>query len=255
MAGLLDDDNDRVSEENTPYEDDTISRHGLIDDDPRDFGLGDEVSPSFEEQIEKARIAEGKISDVVSDVSIDLQEHDVTPPPSKTPMKKVISLKNKAIAFAAGIAVIGGVTYFSNSYEVTDTVSKGNPPVSSIHEEIQADPSSGDGASNDNSNSGGNNSEVEVPKGGSKIKYSVSAEGGISQTAISWIDGDGNQAQDAGASVPWSKTVGMDKGKTSAVAINTSGNGSIKCSIYKNGKLVARDSASGDSPTIQCTGK
>lgn len=98
------------------------------------------------------------------------------------------------------------------------------------------------------------NTNVVVPKGGSKTTYEMTAEGDIKGVSISWLDGNGIPDSQIDASLPFSKTVGMKPSVSPTVKANSSGYGTLTCKIKKNGKTISEQTVSGDSPTIQCEG-
>lgn len=223
---------------------------------PKSFGFDDFddeslANETFEDRFARAQLIEGRSSMVKPDMTLNLEEHDTSTPPSVTPLKRVPRVRNVTLIAAGVLVAIGLIGFTANRFSVEETEAKGTPPITSMQEEINTG-TTADSSSGDEDSPG--SSSVTVPRGGSLVKYSVKAEGDISSVAISYLNSEGNQEEEEGASVPWSKTVGMGKNKVGAVAAATSGEGTVTCSVYKDDKLIESNSESGDSPTLQCTG-
>lgn len=94
---------------------------------------------------------------------------------------------------------------------------------------------------------------VAVPRGGSKITYEITAEGDIKGVSLSWMDGNGIPDSQIDATLPFSKTIGARASVSPMMKANSSGYGTLTCKIKKNGKTINEQTISGDSPSIECS--
>lgn len=92
-----------------------------------------------------------------------------------------------------------------------------------------------------------------VPDGGSRVKYSVRAEGEISSASATYIDASGLPVQETGISLPWEITIGARASVTPNFAVAARGFGTLTCEVTSDGETVATKTATGESPTVNCT--
>lgn len=122
-------------------------------------------------------------------------------------------------------------------YNPSDNQNDSSVPTSNIEED-------------NNSNSSEDN--VDVPENGSLVKYEISTQGDISEVALSYIDEEGNAQSNTNVSLPWSTTIGMEQGYSPVLKANSSGTGTVTCTITSDGQVISRDTRSGDNPTVSC---
>lgn len=114
-----------------------------------------------------------------------------------------------------------------------------NPPTTNMKEE-------------DNTDRSLSEDSVDVPENGSLVKYEINTQGDISEVALSYIDKEGNAQSNTNVSLPWSTTIGMEQGYSPVLKANSSGTGTVTCTITSDGQVISRDTRSGDNPTVSC---
>lgn len=83
-----------------------------------------------------------------------------------------------------------------------------------------------------------------------KITYTVTGSGSAS---ISYSDASFQIAQDADASLPWSKTIDAGAGSTFVMnAQHMDGSGAITCTVEYEGRVIATNTSSGEYAVVSC---
>lgn len=169
----------------------------------------------------------------------------------------------EAIITSTLIVVVGiliAIAAVVGSY-VTSTIDPdaphGHKDVSSLSDDIintSVIPTPSDMANNGPSGVNDESDDVAIPRDGYKITYRVKTEGNISAASVTFLDEHNRPRSIAGISTPWEKTLGFSRESTPAVSIATTGEGTVTCSLVKNGKMMEQKSESGSNPQVQCGG-
>lgn len=122
-----------------------------------------------------------------------------------------------------------------------------------IDRDAAAAGSPGTGSDLTTGNSGGG-SDAVVPDGGHRVTYKVRAEGDITSASATYVDASGLPVQETGISLPWEITVGARASVTPNFAVAARGFGTLTCQVTSDGETVAEKTATGESPTVNCTG-
>lgn len=193
--------------------------------------------------------------DLPPDVSMidDPMEEDEKPPRTRAADSKSI-MNSLLAAIVVATLVICGIILFSisNMSNNNDELSAppGNNPSgigSPIGQGEQDDTQSDTELPPDR-----NTQDVDVPSGGSLVKYEISTQGDISEVSLSYVDANGEPKSLNGVALPWSESVGMQEGIKPIVKVNTRGYGTVVCTISVDGEQDSRDSQAGDSPSASC---
>lgn len=126
--------------------------------------------------------------------------------------------------------------------------------------EPSGDNSDSSGDSGDEGNSDSSSSDSSRDKGDKKssgsskgeVKYEIISEGGISTASISFINGTGSSESVTGVTLPWSKTIDKADAIIPHIAANPGQRGTLTCKVYKDGEVVAEDTASGENAAVEC---
>ena len=93
---------------------------------------------------------------------------------------------------------------------------------------------------------------------GGEVVYEVTSQGRGTATSITYVtNAQFNQAQENGATLPWTKTVDLGNGlfsMASVVAQAGDGVSSITCKITKNGEVLVENTSTGQYALVTCSG-
>ena len=95
--------------------------------------------------------------------------------------------------------------------------------------------------------------DVRVPEGGSLVRYTIVTEGDINSVSTAYISAAGSQDSETGIEAfPWSTSVGMRDSINPQIAVNSSGYGTVTCTITSDGEKVSEKTSSGENPSVEC---
>lgn len=95
---------------------------------------------------------------------------------------------------------------------------------------------------------------VGCSSGGDELTYEVT--GKVPQVSMISYSADRDIAQESNVRLPWSKTVEVAKGVSGAnIRVQNSVNGSITCTIKKDGKVLDTRTTNGEFSIASCTVK
>lgn len=199
---------------------------------------------------------EKKVPNLVKIMGDPVPESDLKPieemaDPGDTKKIRIIgAIAASVVAFSLILAL--AIVAFGKEKE-PETTARGQSVIAG--EQIESQSNSGQNPTSTSAqNSDSSTSEnVSVPRGGSKISYEIEAEGEVKGVSLSWIDGNGVPDSQVDASLPFKKIVGAKSSVSPMMKANSSGYGTLTCTIKKNGKKIAEETVSGDSPTIECS--
>lgn len=166
--------------------------------------------------------------------------------------KKLKTIYLSLGSFIAAVLLISGTAFVVNQEDSPEQTVRGQSIVAG--EEIN---NNDEGSQDSNSESSDNSSSsesasVQVPRGGSEVEYSITAEGNIGSVSVAWLDGSGTPDDQVNVALPWSKTVGARSSVSPMMKASSSGYGTLTCTITDDGEEIAEETVSGDSPEITC---
>jgi len=110
----------------------------------------------------------------------------------------------------------------------------------------------------DNSGPTGNGGPGAPAAEAGEVVYEVTGQGTGEAMSITYVtNAQFNQAQENGASLPWSKTVDLGNGLfnlASVVAQAGDGTTSITCKITKDGEVLVENTSTGQYALVTCSG-
>lgn len=270
-VGDVDEDNFQPfieDDESDPYNDVSFPGHsedGQLDLEERDpeelraflanngGSMHQEDDGSFKEQVEYNRFLLGD-SAIAGDVGlIDDASESYNFPPKYTPevvnLSVVFVYSVALVVFLAAVGIFGNV-YLANSK--SDLMAAQNYVAPQMNNPVGDGAPFESGAASDADVVEEGQEEGREEKEEGNVRYELTADKGIERASLSYIGSGGKPASATNVTMPWSKSVEVEDGYSPLIRVNTSGSGTLTCVIVKDGTQVAKETVSGDNPSITC---